>query len=95
MLLCKFSIAHRTRGSEEEDFWMCCVRDRSRAPITVGSGQMAAFVLSSEVSTRSQQERASAGAIFDPGVTCHMMSKSCRNSDHWACHLDNLRGSLT
>ena len=47
-------MACRTRGSEEEDFWMWCMRDRSRALITVGSGQMAVFMLSSEVSTRSQ-----------------------------------------
>ena len=39
-------------------------------------------------------DNASAGAILVPGVTCHSMSKSCRNNDHLACHLDNFRGSL-
>ena len=93
-LLRKFSMAHRTRGSEEEELWMCHARDRLRAPITAGSGQIAVLVLSSEVSMESRQERVSAGAIFDPGVTCQTISKSCRNKDHLACRLDSLRGSL-
>ena len=46
---------------------MCCVRERSSALITVGSGQMAALVLSSKVSIESLQDRVSAGAIFAPG----------------------------
>ena len=92
--LCRFSMARRTRGSEEDECWMCRERERSRAPITAGSGHIAALVLSSEVSTESRRESASAGAIFDPGVTCQTISKSCRNKDHQACHLDNLRGSL-
>ena len=94
VLLCKFSMACRTRGLEEEELWICRARDRSRAPITTGSGQIAALVLSSEVSTESRWERASAGAIFNPGVTCQTISKSCRNKDHLACRLDSLRGSL-
>ena len=94
MLLCKFSMAHRTRGSEEEELWICRARDRLRALITAGSGQIAALVLSSEVSSESRRDKASARAILDPGVTCQTMSKSCRNRDHLACHLDNLRGSL-
>ena len=87
-------MAHRTRGSEEDECWICHVRERLRAPITVGSGQIAALVLSSEVSMESRRERVSAGAIFDPGVTCQTISKSCRNKDHLACRLDNLQGSL-
>ena len=94
VLLCRFLMAHRTRGLEEDECWICCARERSRALIIAGSGHIAALVLSSEVSTESRQERASAGAIFDPGVTCQMISKSCRNKDHQACRLDNLRGSL-
>ena len=94
MSLCKFSMARKTRGSEEEECWMCRARERSRAPIIAGSGQIAVLALSSEVSTESHWERVSAGAIFDPGVTCQMISKSCRNKDHLACRLDNLRGSL-
>ena len=62
--------------------------------MTAGSGQIAALELFLEVSTESRRERASAGAIFDPGVTCQTRSKSCRNRDHLACHLDSLRGSL-
>ena len=54
VLLCKFSMARRTRGSEEEEFWICRARDRSRALITVGSGQIVALVLSSEVSIESR-----------------------------------------
>ena len=95
VLACRFSMARRTSGSEEEELWMCRARERSRAPIIAGSGQMAVLVLSLEVSTRSRRESASAGAIFDLGVTCQIMSKSCRNRDHQACRLDNLRGSLT
>ena len=70
------------------------MRERSRALIITGLGQIVALVLSSEVSTESCREKVSAGAIFDPGVTCQMMSKSCRNKDHRACHLDNLQGYL-
>ena len=87
-------MAHRTKGSEEEDFWIWRARDKSRALTIAGSGQMAVSVLSSEVSITSRWERASAGAILDRGVTCHIMSKSCKNNDHLACHLDNLWGSL-
>ena len=87
-------MACRTKGSEKEDSWIWRARDRSRAPMTAGSGQMAVLVLSSEVSIRSQRERASAGAIFEPGVTCHTISKSCKNNDHLACRRDSLRGSL-
>ena len=36
--VCRFSIAHRTSGSEEEEAWMCLARARSNAPITMGSG---------------------------------------------------------
>ena len=73
---------------------MCLARARSRALITTGSGQMAVSMLSVEVLTESLLERASAGAIFVPGVTCHTILKSCRNSDHLACRLDSFRGSL-
>ena len=55
---------------------------------------MAIFVLLEEVSTESLLERASAGVIFDLGVTCHTMLKSCKNSDHLACHLESFQGSL-
>ena len=94
VLACKFSITHRTSGSEVEDVWMCLARARSRAPITAGSGQMAMLMLSVEVSMESLPERASAGAIFVPGVTCHTISKSCKNSDHLACRLDSFQGFL-
>ena len=90
----KFSIACRTNGSEVKEAWMCLARARSRALITAGSGQMAVLILSVEVSTKSLLERASAGAIFVPGVTCQTISKSCKNNDHLACHLDNFQGSL-
>ena len=90
----KFSIAHRTSRSEVEEAWMCLARVRSRALITMGSGQMTISVLSMEVSTESLLERASAGAILVPGVTCQTISKSCKNSDHLACHLDGFQGSL-
>ena len=73
---------------------MCLARVRSRAPITAGSGQMAVSTLSEEVSIESLLERASAGAIFIPGVTCQIISKSCKNNDHLACCLDSFRGSL-
>ena len=82
------------RGLEEEECLICCVRERSRALTTTGSGQIAALALSSEVLIESHWESASARAIFDPGVTCQTMSKSCRNRDHLACCLDSLWGSL-
>ena len=91
---CRFSIACRTSRLEEEDVWTCLARARSNALIIVGSGHMAASTLSKEVSTASFLERASAGAIFVPGVTCQIISKSCRNSNHLACHLDSFLGSL-
>ena len=94
MLVGKFLIACRTNGSEEEEAWICLARARSNAPITTGSGQMAESTLSKEVSTESLLERASAGAIFVPGVTCQIMLKSCKNNDHLACHLDSFQGSL-
>ena len=74
---------------------MCLARARSKAPITMGSGQIAVSKLSKEVSMESLLERASVGAIFVPRVTCQTMSKSCKNSDHRTCHLDNFWGSLT
>ena len=91
----KFSIACKTSGSEVEEDAMCLARARSKVPITMGSGQIAVSKLSKEVSTESLLERASAGAIFVPGVTCQTMSKFCKNSDHRTCCLDNFRGSLT
>ena len=91
----KFSIARKTSGSEVEEDAMCLARARSKAPITMGSGQIAVSKLSREVSMESLLERASTGAIFVPRVTCQTMLKSCKNSDHRACHLDNFRGSLT
>ena len=94
MLVHRFSIACRTNRSEEEEAWICLVRARSNAPITAGSRQMAVLVLSEEVSIESLLERASAGAIFIPGVTCQIMLKSCKNSNHLACCLDSFRGSL-
>ena len=90
----RFSITHRTNGSEEEEVWMCLARARSNAPIIAGSRQMAVSVLSVEVSTESLLERASAGAIFVLGVTCQTISKSCKNNDHLACCLDSFQGSL-
>ena len=90
----KFSITCRTSGSEVKEAWTCLARARSRAPITAGSRQMAELVLSVEVSTESLLERASTGAILVPGVTCQIMSKSCKNNDHLAWHLDSFRGSL-
>ena len=94
MLVHRFSIARRINGSEEEEAWICLARARSNAPITTGSGQMAVSMLSEEVSTESLLERASAGAIFVPGVTCQIILKSCKNNDHLACHLDSFWGSL-
>ena len=60
----------------------------------MGSGQIDASWLLRVVSTWSRLDNASAGAILIPGVTCHWMSKSCRNSDHLACCLDSFLGSL-
>ena len=93
--ICKFSIARKTSGLEVEEDAMCLARARSKAPITMGSRQMAVSRLSKKVSMESLHERASAGAIFVPGVICQMMLKSCKNSDQHACHLDNFQGSLT
>ena len=90
----KFSMACRISRSEVEEAWMCLARARSRAPITTGSGQMAVSMLSEEVSTESLLERASMGAISVPGVICQTISKSCKNNDHLACHLDSFWGSL-
>ena len=73
---------------------MCFVRARSRALITTSSRHITLLVLSREVSISSHLERASAGTILVSGMTCQMMSKSCRNNDHHACHQDNLRGSF-
>ena len=91
----KFSIVRKTSGSEVEEDVMCLARVRSKAPIIMGSRQIAVSKLSREVSMESLLERASAGAIFVPGVTCQTMSKSCKNKDHRTCRLDNFRGSLT
>ena len=92
--MCKFSIVRKTSGSEVEEDAMCLARARSKAPIIMGSGQIAVLKLSKEVSTESLLKRASAGVIFVPRVTCQTMLKSCKNSDHHACHLDNFQGSL-
>ena len=90
----KFSKARNTSGSdlvEDQIFW---ARARSSAWMMMGSGHMDASWLSWVVSTWSRLDNASAGAILVLGVTCHCRSKSCRNSDHLACHLDNFQGSL-
>ena len=90
----KPSKARSMRGSdsvEDRIFW---ARARSSAWMTTGSGHMDASWLSWVVSTWSRLDNASTGAILVPGVTCHCMSKSCRNNDHLACHLDNFQGSL-
>ena len=75
-------IAFKTRGLEEEEDLIWRVRERSRAWMTTGSGTMAT---SSVVSMRSFQERASAGAIHVPGVTCQQISKFYKNKDQQAC----------
>ena len=87
-------MARKTKGSKCDEVWTCFVRARSRALITTGSGHIMLLTLSKEVSISSHLERASAGAILVPGVTCQTMSKSCRNNDHRACHQDNLQGSF-
>ena len=56
--------------SEEEEDLIWCVRERSRAWMTIGSGTMVTSTLSSAVSMRSFQERVSVGAICVPGVIC-------------------------
>ena len=71
------------------------MRARSSALTTTGSGQMVMSTLSRDVLRESHLESASTGAIFVPGVTCQTRLKSWRNRDHWACHWDSLRGSLT
>ena len=90
----KPSKAQSTSGSdsvEDRIFW---ARARSSAWMTMGSGHIDVSWLSWVVSIWSHLDSASAGAILVPGVTCHCRSKSCRNSDHLACCLDNFRGSL-
>ena len=91
---CRLLMACRTRGSEHNEAWMCFTRARSRALTTTGSGHMAQLVLSREVSTMFYRDRASAGVILVPGITCQTMSKSCRNNDQCACGQDNLCGSF-
>ena len=44
-------MARSTRGSEDEDDWICCARVRSRALIMAGSETIAVLSLSEEVST--------------------------------------------
>ena len=53
-------------------------RVRSRALITTGSKTIKALTLSEDVSMKSHQDRASAGAILVPGRMFQMMSKSCK-----------------
>ena len=60
-------------------------RVRSRVWMTTGTGTMAALMLLSMVSIRSLQERALAGAICVPSITCQQMSNSCKNNDQHAC----------
>ena len=83
-------MAHRTKGSECDEVWICFARARSRVLITTSSGHITLLMLSKEVSTSSCLERASVGAILVPGMTCQMISKSCRNRDHHACCQDSL-----
>ena len=45
----KFSITRKTSGSEVEEDVMCLARARSKALITMGSGQIAVSRLSEEV----------------------------------------------
>ena len=87
-------IAFKTRGSEEEEDLIWHTRERSRASMTIGSGTMATSTLSSVVSMRSFRERALAGAICVPGVTCQQISKSCRNKDQQACQWDSFPESF-
>ena len=94
MFIRKLLIACRTSRSEAEEAWMCWERARSKVPITAGSGQMAVLVLSREVSTMSHLERAFAGAIFIPSMTCQTILKSWRNNNHLACCQDSLCGSF-
>ena len=90
----KPSKAQSTRGSDLVEDRIFRARARSSAWMTTGSGHMDASWLSWVVSTWSRLDNVSAGAILVPGVTCHCMSKSCRNNDHLACRLDNFQGSL-
>ena len=79
-------MACKTKGSECDEVQICFARARSRVLITTGSGHITLLTLSKEVSISSCLERALAGAILVPGMICQMMSKSCRNNDHCACH---------
>ena len=91
----KASKACSTSGSdwvEDQIFW---AKARSNTWMMMDSGHMAISWLSWVVSTWSRLDSVSAGAILVPGVTCHTRSKSWRNNDHLACHLDNFQGSLT
>ena len=90
----RLSNAQSTRGSDSEEDRIFWARARSSAWIMTGSGQIDDSWLSRVVSTWSHLDSASAGAILVPGVTCHWISKSCKNSDHLAWRLDSLRGSL-
>ena len=87
-------IAFKTRGSEEEEDLIWRTRERLRARMTTGSGMMVTLSLSSVVLMRSFWERASAGAIQVPGVTCQQISKSCKNKDQRACWWDSFLGSF-
>ena len=93
-LVLRLLMAHRTRGSEHDKAWMCFMRARSRVLTTTGSGHMAQLVLLREVLTMFYRDRASAGAILVPGITCQTMLKSCRNNDQCTCCQDNLCGSF-
>ena len=88
-------MACRTRGSEHDEVWMCLARVRFRALIITGSGNIVQLVLSSKVLTSLCLERASAGAILVPGVTCQTVSKSCRNKDQCTCYWDSFCRSFT
>ena len=46
-------MAHRTKGLECDEVWICLARARSRALIIISSGHMALSALSREVSTTS------------------------------------------
>ena len=90
----KLSKARSMSGSDSVEDQIFQAKARSSAWMMMGSGHMDTSWLSWVVSTWSRRDNASAGAILVSGVTCHCRSKSCRNSDHLACCLDNFRGSL-
>ena len=90
----KPSNAQSMNGSDSVEDRIFQAKVRSNAWMMTGSGHMDASWLSCVVSTWSRLDNTSAGAILVPGVTCHCRSKSCRNSNHLACRLDNFQGSL-